>query len=127
MTSWKYITIIAILGLSFQSCDPLPELENFDAEAWKSDPKACAGKREALIDNLASQKDKLMGLGQNQVLKILGKPDIQELYARNQRFYIYFYLSGPQCNEADADINQGGLVRIRFNAIDQMTEFVWQK
>lgn len=61
------------------------------------------------------------GLTQEEVLEVLGKPDFQRLYQRNQKFYVYFTEPGPQC-EGNADASRARTVVLRFSAIELVTE-----
>lgn len=118
--------ILIPLGFLF-ACESLPQLTDFDAESWKKDRKGCNNQRKELIPQLKAHNnlDKLKGLGQNQIMALLGKPDVQELFMRNQRFYIYFLEEGQQCDDF-GDIQKGALLRIRFSALDRATEVVIQ-
>lgn len=121
----KFCLIIPLL-VSISCQKSLPDLKDFDSAAWKNDPLGCLNEREKLLNQLEKNKEKFIGLGQNQVLSILGKPDIQNLYQRNQRFYVYFYQKGRQCEEDiyDLDIRNAEVVQIRFSALDAVTEVV---
>ncbi|MCU0446598.1 MAG: hypothetical protein MUE85_16955 [Microscillaceae bacterium] len=119
--------LVVIVGLaSLMACKEAPKLDNFDKTEWVKDRQACLNLRSKYLASLESQKLKLKGLGQNQVMQLLGKPDIQELYNRNQRFYIYFYEKGAQC-EGKADIINGKVIKIRISALDAVTEVLIQK
>lgn len=91
-----------------------PDLEGIDTELWKSDKYGCLGKRTQFIIPITNQKDKLKSLTEDDVIDLLGRPDQNELYSRNQKFYRYFLEPGSSCEHAVP--NPKRLI-IRFNAI----------
>lgn len=109
------------------SCQTKVSLENFESEVWKNDKFGCKNLRQTQVKSLISQKEKIKGLGQNQIMQLLGKPDFQELYARNQRFYIYFYQKNQICDQPNNVINTASIqnqktIKLRFSALDMVTE-----
>ncbi len=48
------------------------------------------------------------------IISILGKPDQNELYKRNQKFYYYFISPGPACKTPDSTAYK---MILRFNAM----------
>jgi outer membrane protein assembly factor BamE (lipoprotein component of BamABCDE complex) len=64
---------------------------------------------------MESQSKKLLALSEQEVIALLGKPDENELYKRNQKFYYYFVQPSPTCTNAVIQ-NPKKLV-IRFNAV----------
>ncbi len=102
-----------------------PTLKDFDAESWKKDRMGCMDKRASLIGSLTAQKEILKGLGQNQIIEILGKPDFQELASRNQRFYIYYYKRGQACEGGKPNLKQDAVLRVRFSALDGVNEVTY--
>ena len=74
---------------------PLPTLEGIDLDKWKGDKNACKGDRLLMQYALRSELSKLKGLSEMDILKMLGRPDENELYKRNQKFYFYFITRGP--------------------------------
>jgi outer membrane protein assembly factor BamE (lipoprotein component of BamABCDE complex) len=96
-----------------------PQLENMDAELWKNDRNACTGKRKDMIASLKTQQDKLLALKETQIVALLGRPDHNELYERNQKFYYYYITPAPTCANADSTALQ---LEIRFNALGYSKE-----
>jgi len=86
-----------------------------DEAQWKNDKNGCAGKRTTMADALLSQKEKLLSLSELEIVDVLGKPDQQELYKRNQKFYYYFIKPSGDCDRP-SPANSLRLV-IRFNAV----------
>jgi len=111
----KYrILPLAVLLLIIASCGkPLPQLDNLDLERWKNDKFACGHDREKMIESLTSQIEKLKGLSQDDIVKLLGRPDENELYKRNQKFFYYYLTPGKKC--AKDSVSQK--LSLRFNAM----------
>jgi hypothetical protein len=104
------LLIIAIAGCG----NPLPELANIDLKAWKDDKHACGNYREDNIESIRSQKEKLLALKESQIIELLGRPDRNELYKRNQKFFHYSLKADSTCTNA----KDGGLrLVVRFNAM----------
>lgn len=109
--SLKLILIfIVLLGCS----KSLPELSGIDLDRWKDDHNACNGSRSEMIDPLRNQKGKLLGLSEMEIIKLLGRPDENELYKRNQKFYHYFLEPSANCEHATENPAR---LSIRFNAM----------
>jgi len=114
MSTFKWLKP-ALFTLLLLSCGkPLPTLDDVDLQAWKNDKLGCLGKRDGMFNPLEKQKEKLLGLSEQDVIALLGKPDENELYKRNQKFYYYFLQPAKTCGDADSE-NPKKLV-VRFNA-----------
>ena len=113
----------ALTFLILTSCGKsLPEIEGVDLSSWKADKKGCAGERSKMKEAMVSQKDKLLALSEIDLVKVLGKPDEQELYKRNQKFYYYYLEPSHECDGAS---NEKSLrLVIRFNAMGLAKEIV---
>ena len=109
------ITVIALAGCG----KPLPELENFDKKSWIQDPKGCLGKRSKMLDVVEAEKDKLLALDEMKIVALLGKPDANQLYKRNQKFYHYYIDASIACSEVPA---YGKKLVVRFNAMGLANE-----
>lgn len=92
----------------------LPKLEGFDTDEWKKDKNACQGVRQSMEGMLRKELVKLKGLAEMDVIKLLGRPDQNELYKRNQKFYYYSITPGPGCVGADSVAIK---LVLRFNAM----------
>lgn len=100
----------------FSGCGKdLPALENIDLEQWRKDRNACGTYRTENLTAILSQKEKLLALKEMQVVKLLGRPDRNELYKRNQKFYYYYLKPAPDCEKYSAENNIR--LAIRFNAM----------
>jgi len=111
----KYrILAFMVLAIIVAGCGkPLPELNNIDLEKWKNDKFACGHEREKMRESLTAQTDKLKGLSQDDVVKLLGRPDENELYKRNQKFFYYYLTPGKKCNQDSVPQK----LSLRFNAM----------
>ncbi|MBL7848981.1 MAG: hypothetical protein JNL40_16050 [Cyclobacteriaceae bacterium] len=104
-----------ILCAVLVSCtNPLPTLEGMDISKWKDDKNGCFGKRQEMEPALTQQMNKLKGLSEMDIVDLLGRPDENELYKRNQKFFSYYVTPGPDC--PDPEELPKKLV-IRFNAM----------
>ena len=92
----------------------MPTLQGVNIEKWKADKNGCLGYRQSIKASLASEISKLKGLAEMDVIRLLGKPDQNELYKRNQKFYSYFISPGPSCITADSASQK---LVLRFNAM----------
>jgi len=107
-------SLLIILTVVFCSCASGILLEGFDSDTWKNDPNGCKGQRQKMVAIFQTQKELLMGLSENDLKRILGNPDKQELFVRSQKFFAYHIDPAPTC--------PGGkelpmTLTIRFNAL----------
>lgn len=106
--------VVALAGLVFSCGKPLPELSNIDLSVWRSDRNGCKGKRAPMIAAIQSQQEKLLALKEMQIVELFGRPDKNELYKGNQKFYYYSLNPSPACGDsASAKLE----LVIRFNAM----------
>ncbi len=103
-----FVLIITSCGKS------LPELENLDLNAWRNDKNGCGDYRSNHIEGIKIQKEKLLALDESQIVELLGRPDQNELYKRNQKFFYYNLQPGSACENASEKASR---LVIRFNAI----------
>lgn len=61
------------------------------------------------------EKEKLLALDEMKIVKLLGKPDRNELFTRNQKFYEYFLEPSPECGGNSTKVAKK--LVIRFNAM----------
>lgn len=111
--------------LIFSACTEVPELKNIDLKEWKKDKDACNEYRIEVVENLLSQKEKLRGLSQNEMINILGTADKHQLYERSQKFFIYYLEPNENCNQYTEGYIKA--LYIRFNSLDQAVDFNIQK
>ena len=105
---------VVILAATVSCGKPLPEIEKLNLADWKDDKNACGAYRSQHIEEIKTQKDKLLALDESQIIKLLGRPDRNELYKRNQKFFQYYLEPGS----VSANAKEGSLrLTIRFNAM----------
>lgn len=108
--------IVLLVSISICGCDkPLPDLKGIDREQFAEDRNACNRIRSTMRKAINEQKEKLLSLNQMQVVKLLGRPDVNELSQRNQKFFYYYLDPAPDC-KGNPDSSAERLV-IRFNAV----------
>lgn len=95
-------------------------MEDIDLEIWKQDASGCLGKRTSMLQQMDAEKKKLIGLTEQQVITLLGKPDKNELYKRNEKFYYYYAEPSPEC---DSTTSGSPLkLTLRFNAVGMVKD-----
>ena len=126
-SSWPLIVLSIIgLGLSLFSCTPPPdEFGKLDLKKWRGDRGGCNGVRAALEPDLRAEVQNLKGKMANTIGELLGRPDVNQIADRNQKFYIYFLEKGPQCNQVGAKLDSRS-VAIRMSAMGVATEITFQ-
>lgn len=111
----KKLFCVFLLFLCFECSKPLPILKGIDLQGWREDNNACKNLRKPMREAMDREKVKLLGLDEVQLVTLLGSPDKNELYSRNEKFYYYFIGPAPSC-PSKADSVSEKLV-IRFNSV----------
>jgi SmpA / OmlA family len=114
MRKWLLLSVCLV----FSCGKPLPDLSPIDLAQWKEDKGGCKQIRSAFLSDLTNQKDELKGLSEGDIIKLLGRPDRNELYKRNQKFYYYDLEPGKAC---DSTLTNQQLI-VRFNAMGMAKE-----
>src|SRR4051794_19324041 len=109
-----------------QACHSPRQFEHFDAKEWRNDPLGCKGNRQRLAVDFEKIRRELRGLSQTEITELLGKPDLQGLYTRNQKFFVYYLENGPQCQNLQAE-STARTVAVRFGALGYVTEVSYQQ
>jgi hypothetical protein len=110
-------SLFLFLSLFLFSCGkPLPELTGVDRALWMADKRACSGSRAGMLEAVKTNTPKLLALSEVDLVSLLGRPDEEELYKRNQKFYYYYLEPHGECATADSTI-KALRVAIRFNAM----------
>ena len=117
-----YRILVVLIAFTLYACKTAPEIEGFDAKQWKDDPMGCKNHRAKLFPILEKNKDKFIKVESGQILKLLGRPDRNELYKRTQRYYVYFVGAGSQCEGVKG--SYGKILRIRFDALQRVSEVI---
>lgn len=119
----KFCISALIIILLVSGCGrDLPLFEGVDLEQWKQDKNACGNYRSSNREIFVIQKEKLLALKEMQIIELLGRPDKNELYKRNQKFYYYYLKPSPDCPAYKPEDN--ARVAIRFNAMGLAKEIV---
>lgn len=119
MKIFRIIPLVVFLIII--ACTETPNLDNIDLNKWKADKNACLEYRIEVVDELLSQKDKLKGLSQNQMISLLGTADKHQLYERSQKFFIYYLNPNENCDQYTEGYVKA--LYIRFNSLDQAIDF----
>jgi len=114
----KNLVWIGLSLLLIMCGKPLPDLAPIDLIQWKADKGGCNQQRLTYIEELKIQKGELKGLSEKDIIELLGRPDHNELYKRNQKFYYYDIEPGTSCNDQLA----GQQLVIRFTAMGYAKE-----
>lgn len=106
------------------SCTNKSLIKGFDRSLWAEGMYGCEGNRPELVQVILKSRQKLMGKTEDRIISTLGKPDRNELYERNQKFYIYYLDPGPLCHTPDPDPD---MLVLRFSAVGICNEVFRQK
>lgn len=118
-----YILLIALL---ISGCSETPdEFGKLNIKQWRSDRGGCNGIRATLVPAFKAEVQNLKGKTANTIGELLGRPDINQIADRNQKFYIYFLEKGPHCDQPGHKSNSRS-VAIRMSAIGLATEITFQ-
>jgi hypothetical protein len=109
----RHAWLLSFFLICLSCSKPLPELTNIDLTTWKNDPKACKGTRAQFLDPLQQQREKLKGLSEVDLVALLGKPDLNDLSKRHEKFYYFYIDRSPACG---GDSSAMRLI-VRFNAV----------
>jgi hypothetical protein len=127
----KFLFFYSLLAISFFGCSKPPHLEGFDTAAWKADYKGCSGTRMKQLPVLKANESKIKGLDEMEIVGIFGKPDRADLRARGQNYYWYYLEGGVHCNsnihktDSMTRNNKPLILKLRFNAVDLVTEVIY--
>jgi hypothetical protein len=119
----KYLLPIIFLATA---CTKQPKLEGLDLEKWSADKGGCSGERIKSIDKLKSLKEEIKGTSSNDLDDYLGRPDVQQLADRSQKYYIYFLEKGTHCETLQKKSDAQSMA-VRFSAMGMATEVTFQR
>ncbi|WP_428659196.1 hypothetical protein [Runella sp.] len=121
-----YTALSFFLLFTITSCSSAPEkIGNLDLVKWRSDRGGCKDVRKGLEKEFVKVQNEFLGKHIDEVGYALGRPDIQQLASRDQKFYVYFLEKGVHCN----DITQKSAAQkaiLRFNAVGLLSEITFQ-
>ncbi|TAH25098.1 MAG: hypothetical protein EAZ07_08010 [Cytophagales bacterium] len=109
----KYSCLFLLLPLLI-NCKEKKSIAGFNEQVWKTDKMGCANKRAAISDFVLSTKDQWLGIDDDVIVDLLGRPERSYFYERNARSFAYYIQSGKQCNQQSALFGQRLIVE--FNA-----------
>ena len=117
---------LALFGvLTFlSSCNRKTEIAGFNSQAWKADAGSCKNVRNGMLAEFEKAKPELFGLAEKEVKAILGRPDGEELFERNQRYFYYYIESGSHC-QTKGKMSGANHIKIRFSALSKVNEITY--
>lgn len=114
-----------LLVLALWACGTkAPEIAGIDLDRWKEDKNGCAGYRITTEPELRRQADLLKSLNEAEVIRLLGRPDRNELYSRNQKFFQYHLLPAGSCSTGTSPDSLRMV--LRFNAVGLVREVTFE-
>ena len=107
-------------------CSSAPDkFGKLDLKKWRGDRGGCNGIRATLLPSFRAEIQNLKGNSSNTIGELLGRPDVNQIADRNQKYYIYFLEKGPQCDQAGVKSTSAS-VAIRMSAVGLATEVTFQ-
>jgi len=110
----KYIFYISLLFLVAISCKEKKVIQGFDASAWKLSRMGCEGKRSDQVNFILNNKKEWLGIDDDEIVDLLGRPERSYYYERNVRAFGYYLNAGKQCDSNQ--ISFGKRIIVEFNA-----------
>ncbi len=110
---------LLLLGINLSGCQPAADIPGFDEEAFREDAGGCEGVRNGMKEEVFEIEDDLQGLGQQEVMQLLGKPDKHSLASRGKKTFIYYI--GPSAECDDHSSAKPLTMLIQFSALDAVT------
>lgn len=108
------------------ACGPAPDtFGKLDLKKWRGDRGGCTGVRTMLLPAFRAEIQNFKGNSANTIGELLGRPDINQIADRNQKYYIYFLEKGSHCDRPSEKSNSPS-VAIRMSAIGLATEVTFQ-
>jgi hypothetical protein len=120
----RLLLLLSLFALS--NCAGPDSLGTLNLKAWRNDRGACNGVRPTLFNDFMAVRDQLKGIHSNDLGKMLGRPDINQITDRNQKLYIYYVEKGPQCAGNTAAKSNAKSVALRVNAVGLVSEVTVQ-
>lgn len=114
----KYIFLIVLF--SVVGCTSSLDIPDFDEKTWVLDKNGCNEHRINMVEPLTASLEMIKGLSESEVLGLLGNPDMNELYTRNQKFYIYHITPSLECGVTGQTSQL--FLEIRFSATNRARE-----
>ncbi|RYF70232.1 MAG: hypothetical protein EOO39_16110 [Cytophagaceae bacterium] len=121
----KSIVLSGLVILMFACAGP-DKLGTLDLKAWRNDRGGCNGVRQTLMANFMTVRDQFKGLHVNDLGKMLGRPDVNEITDRNGKVYVYYVEKGPHCSDNTGAKSGAKSVALRVSSIGLVTEVTTQ-
>ena len=118
-----FVSAMLLASSCAQQADTFGRL---DLIKWRADRGGCGGVRATQLADFKEIEGDLLAKSSNEIGDLLGKPDIQQLAERNQKFYIYFVEKGTQCDNI-TNPSAAMKVVIRLNAVGLVSEITYQR
>lgn len=113
------ILLFVLVLVAFSQCKSVPDIAGFKADKWKEDVNGCDGKRIEMSIGLEQERQKLKGLAESDLVRMLGNPNEVEVLERQQKYYIYWIQNPKLCPGSKLEYKE---LKIRLSAIGRVTE-----
>ena len=124
MQKLHYLFLCTSLLLAVSSCKDKASSFDFDTPSWKKDLYGCNGQRAAMVEKIKTIKPELIGLNEQDIISIFGKPNKEQLSSRGSKTF-YYYIDGGQDY---CDTNQiPQLLSIDFGALNNVRIITFQR
>ena len=122
MKTYIHSLLSVLLVVAVANCAGPDKIGTLDLKAWRNDRGACKGDRQRLFADFQRVKDQFKGMHSNDLGKYLGRPDLNEIADRNQKYYVYYVEKGPQCGDNTGAKSTAKTVALRIGAVGLVTE-----
>ncbi|MCC5920372.1 MAG: hypothetical protein LAT68_09045 [Cyclobacteriaceae bacterium] len=99
MKFYQLLLSICLLFM-FAACNKMADAEkntNVDGDLWKKDAFGCEGYRLTVYREILDNEEYFLGKREADIQKFLGKPEINELYQRSQKF-LHYVIEADDCD-----------------------------
>lgn len=105
------------IGVLLMGCgsEEHPEASTF--KNWKEDRFGCEGLRQEMRSDLDSLRKLLIGKNQDEIIYLLGKPEINELQSRSKSSFAYYINGSKECEDT---LHPKTLFVLDFNSLNQV-------
>ncbi|MBM3176882.1 MAG: hypothetical protein FJZ78_02650 [Bacteroidetes bacterium] len=113
------LPVFALVFFLF-ACNPAkPVVPGFETTRWEQGRNGCEPTRIEMVPLITNNKSLLLAQPESGIISVLGKPDLIELYKRNQKMFLYFLSPSQRCGDSLAIPE---VLTIRFNAMGRAKE-----
>lgn len=118
-TIWINLLVILLIACSATTTEEVV-IPGFDSQLWKKDSVSCNGYRKVVSDSLLKYKKRLLGKSREEIISILGSPNVEHEY------YRYFIEKGVQCmvnvTKEGYDSLETASIMLDFNRRDKLSD-----